>query len=81
MAGLLLLVGVLGAAQGQGGAEGTGPPPGLGVLQGAAGLAWRNANCGGSYSGEVDLTGQPAGTGTFVCASHNYTGDWQYGLR
>ena len=32
------------------------PPPGLGgVQQSVQFLPWRNANCGGNYTGEVDI--------------------------
>merc|ERR1712038_706349 len=78
---LLLIFPILVLAQGNPEPQ-DGPPPGLGgVQQSVQVLPWRNANCGGNYTGEVNLAQQPHGSGTFACSSHNYTGNWRGGVR
>ena len=53
-----------------------------GQEQGVAGdIPWTSAACRGRYSGELDSRGQPHGFGSFTCSSHNYTGQWEGGLR
>ena len=53
-----------------------------GQEQGVAGdIPWTSAACRGRYSGELDSRGQPHGFGSFACSSHNYTGQWEGGLR
>ena len=44
-------------------------------------ITWRNSACTGVYTGELSPSLRPQGFGTFSCRSHNYTGDWDRGLR
>merc|ERR1719334_2538939 len=44
-------------------------------------MPWRNAKFRGLYSGQVTPDMVPEGEGSFHCASHNYTGSWEKGLR
>ena len=44
-------------------------------------IPWSNSACTGVYSGELSPEARPQGFGTFSCRSHNYTGDWDRGLR